>query len=191
MAGKLSLVRSIARAILGTDSASRTDGAHEMSPSQRHSLPEHPFLDDLDGSTLAVIVDCATHRHYPAGDYVIRQGGLADHCFLVLGGLVNVETWLPNGRKINIQTLGDGEVLGWDWLVPPYEWHFDGRAAREVSLISLDAIVLRKLCETDRQLGYEIFHRFLPVIARTVNGQHHALKELAMQEGPRQTRLNG
>jgi hypothetical protein len=48
-----------------------------------------------------------------------------------------------------VQALGPGEVLGWSWLLPPYEWHYSARAAEPTDVVALDGKALRARCEAD------------------------------------------
>ena len=56
----------------------------------------------------------------------------------------------------SIQTIEEGDILGWAWLVPPYRWHFDGHATDLVRAIAFDGQCLRTKCEKDHELGYEL-----------------------------------
>jgi CRP/FNR family transcriptional regulator, cyclic AMP receptor protein len=64
-----------------------------------------------------------------------------------------------------LETIDDGDLLGWSWLVPPYRVAFDARAVDTVHTVSFDALCLRGKCDEDAVLGYELMRRFLPVIA--------------------------
>ena len=46
-----------------------------------------------------------------------------------------------------IDTLNEGEVFGWSWLVPPYRYFSAARAVTPVSAIALDGACLRGKCE--------------------------------------------
>ena len=59
-----------------------------------------------------------------------------------------------------IQTLHDGEVVGWSWLFEPYRWHMDGRAVEDCSIVTFDAACLRGKVEADHELGYQLMSRF-------------------------------
>ena len=59
-----------------------------------------------------------------------------------------------------IETLHDGDVVGWSWLFPPHRWHFDGRATAPTSLIAFDGACLRGKCDADHELGYQLMRRF-------------------------------
>jgi hypothetical protein len=63
-----------------------------------------------------------------------------------------------------ISTLGDGEVAGWSWLVPPYRWMFDARATSSVSAVAFDGACLRGKCEQDPVLGYALMQRVAQVM---------------------------
>jgi CRP/FNR family cyclic AMP-dependent transcriptional regulator len=92
-------------------------------------LAEHPFFKGLDQSYLNVIVGCAGNVRFDSGDYISRQGEEADHFYLIRQGRVVLEAVSAPGQKpITIQTIGEGDVLGWSWLFPPYRWHLDARA---------------------------------------------------------------
>ena len=58
-----------------------------------------------------------------------------------------------------MQTLGKNDIVGWSWLVPPHEWHFDAVAKTPVKAIVLDGKYLRAKCEEDPELGYELLKR--------------------------------
>jgi hypothetical protein len=60
--------------------------------------------------------------------------------------------------------LGEGEILGWSWLIPPYNWHFDARAVELTRAIALDGKCLRNKCEQDHDLGYELLKRFAHIM---------------------------
>jgi len=63
-----------------------------------------------------------------------------------------------------IQTIKTGDVIGWSWLFPPYRWNFDARAVKPTKAIIFFAATLRKQCETDSRLGYEVMKRVSKVV---------------------------
>jgi CRP-like cAMP-binding protein len=79
---------------------------------------------------------------------------------LIRHGKVALEVHAPKRGPITIQTLSEGEVLGWSWLVRPYHWHFDARAVEVTRAIALDGECLRQKSENDCCLGYELLKRF-------------------------------
>lgn len=128
-------------------------------------LKDHPFFRGMAPTACEIIAGCAANERYNPGDYIIRQGDPADKFYLVRHGSVAQELRIPDREPLIVQTLHDGDVLGWSWLVPPYLWTMDARATRLTRVVSLDARCLRGKYEGDPTLAYELFKRFIPVLA--------------------------
>jgi hypothetical protein len=59
---------------------------------------------------------------FEPGQFVFREGEEANQFYLIRHGKVTSEIHAPPRGSIIIQTLGEGDVLGWSWLFPPYRW---------------------------------------------------------------------
>jgi len=129
-------------------------------------LAEHVFFKGMDEKYLSVLVGCASNRRFEKGEYLIREGQPADQFFLIRKGNVAVEVNTPDKGPVTLQTIGEGEILGWSWLVPPYRWRFDARARETTLAFALDAKCLRQKCEADHGLGYELLRRFALVMSQ-------------------------
>jgi CRP-like cAMP-binding protein len=127
-------------------------------------LAEHPFFKGLEEPYLQLLVGCASNVRFNAGEVIFREGEEANRFYLIRQGKVAVETFAPGRGPIIIQTLGEGELLGWSWLIAPYRWRFDGRAVELTRAIALDGECLRGKCEEDHNLGYELMKRVAHVI---------------------------
>ena len=127
-------------------------------------LAQHPFLKDLEPRHLQLIVGCAANVRFEAEQFILRAGEEAKQFYIVRHGKIALEIFVPGRGPVTIQTLGEGEVLGWSWLFPPYRWHFDARALELTRAIALDGECLRGKCETDHDLGYELVKRFAKVM---------------------------
>ncbi|MBI5679000.1 MAG: cyclic nucleotide-binding domain-containing protein [Planctomycetes bacterium] len=129
-------------------------------------LAEHPFLKGLDPHHLNIIVGCASNVSFDAEQYILHEGEEATNFYIIHQGKVALEIFTSDRGPITIQTIGEGDVLGWSWLIPPYHWHYDARAIEPTSAIALDAKCLRAKCEEDHNLGYELLKRFAHVITQ-------------------------
>lgn len=123
-------------------------------------LAAHPFFQNLDARHLQLIVGCATNRRFAPGEYLHRDGDLANQFYLLRQGRVALEIFAPDRGPLVTQTFGEGEVLGWSWLFPPYRWHDDARVLELTRALVFDGTCLRKKCEQDHHLGYELMKRF-------------------------------
>lgn len=129
-------------------------------------LAKHPFFKDLSGRFPGILAGCASNVIFEAGDTIFREGGEADKFYLIREGHVAVEVCLPAGDPVILQTLGEGDVLGWSWLVEPYLWAFDARAVERTRALALDGVCLRRKCDENAELGYAMLKRFSIVMAR-------------------------
>lgn len=125
---------------------------------------QHPFLQNLSPHQYRVLGDCACQAHFRAGEVLFRQGDPANRFYLIEKGRVAVEAWQPTKGSTIIQTLHDGDVLGWSWLVPPYYWQFSARAVEATDAIFIYGTPLREECEQDHELGYELLKRVTAVM---------------------------
>jgi CRP-like cAMP-binding protein len=127
-------------------------------------LSAHPFFHDLPPRHLGLLVGCASNVRFEPGQFLFRTGEEANQFFLIRHGRVALEITAPGRRPLTLQTLGEGEILGWTWLIPPYHWMFDAQAIEQTRAVALDGRCLRGKCEADHDLGYELLKRFAHVM---------------------------
>jgi CRP-like cAMP-binding protein len=100
---------------------------------------------------------------------MLREGEEANQFYLIRQGQVAIEISPPQKRAIVVDTIGEGEILGWSWLLPPYHWKFHARATEAVRAIALDGKCLRTKCEQNHDLGYELLKRFSQIMSRRLD----------------------
>jgi CRP/FNR family cyclic AMP-dependent transcriptional regulator len=138
----------------------------------------HAFLSDLEQRYVQSLTGCAANVRFDAGTYLFRESEPANHFYLVRQGKVAIEISAPPRKPIIVQTLSDGDVLGWSWLVFPYEWRFHARAVEPVRAIALDGKCLRARCEENHDLGYELLKRFAQVITQRLEATRFQLLDV-------------
>jgi len=141
-------------------------------------LAEHPFFAGLNEEHLKLLVGCAKNVRFNAGQFIFREGGDANEFYVVRHGRVALELFSPERGAIAIQTIGEGDVLGWSWLYPPYKWHFDARALELTRAIALDGVCLRNKCDLDHDLGYELMKRFGHIVETRLQATRIQLLDL-------------
>ena len=127
-------------------------------------LAEAPAFNGMAREHLELIAGCAKNRAFEDGEYLMREGDPADTFFVIRHGRVAMEIFVPQRGPVTIETIDDGDMLGWSWLVPPFRDHLDARALGTVHTVAFDAACLRGKSDTDPVLGYELMRRFIPVI---------------------------
>ena len=143
-------------------------------PAIRTYLGQLSFFSGLAPEQLDQLASFASATRYNAQQRVFKSDTDADKFYIVRDGKVGVEIPAIAGEPLRIQTLGNGGVLGWSWLIPPYRWLFDARALVPSDIIVMDGARLREKCETDNALGYQLMKRFAVLMAERLNASRIA-----------------
>ena len=141
-------------------------------------LGSHPFFAGLSPSAVELIEGCASNVHFAEGDRIFEEGKPASLFYVIRHGRVALELHSPTKGPLVIDTVNEGEVLGWSWLVPPYRYFAGARAVTPVSATVLDGACLRGKCETDAELGYQLVKRVTIVMYRRQQSTRSRLLEL-------------
>ena len=128
-----------------------------------------PAFVGLQPYQLQLVAGCAINEHAAAGTTIAREGDPADRFFLIRAGSVALQIEVPGRGDLTLQTMQEGEIVGWAWLFAPYRWQHDARAIQDCQLTAFDGTCLRGKCETDHELGYALMGRFASSLAETLH----------------------
>jgi CRP-like cAMP-binding protein len=129
-------------------------------------IGEHPLFAGFAPDHLALVAGCGGNARYGPGEFLCRAGQPAQHFFLIRRGTVALELELPGRGPFRFSTVTAGDVVGWSWLIPPYEWQFDARVLDDVSAVRFDGACLRGKCDADSALGYVLMKAFAGVLVK-------------------------
>jgi len=132
-------------------------------------VSEQPFFAGLSPQYSELVAGCARNHMFQAEQYLFREAEPANQFFLIRHGKVALEIAAPGRSPIVFATLREGDIVGASWLVSPYLWMFDARAVELTRALGIDAACLRRKCEADHHLGYEMMKRFLPVFVKRLH----------------------
>ncbi len=141
-------------------------------------LSQHPFFGDLGEQYLPLLVGCASNVRFHEGETIFREGGEADRFYLIREGKIALDVCAPNREPITVQTIKEGDVLGWSWLIPPYRWHFDARVVEPVRAFALDGKCLRAKCEEDHDLGYALMKQVAQITTQRLHATRHQMLDI-------------
>lgn len=114
----------------------------------------------------------------PAAARVFEEDGVADRFWIIRSGTVALDVHVPGRRAAVVETLGEGDLLGWSWLFEPYRWHLGAQARRTVTATEFDAVRVRHACEADPAFGLAVTHAVAAVIARRLKATRTRLLDL-------------
>lgn len=127
-------------------------------------LKKHPFFVDLPEVYMDLVVGCARNLRIEAGDTLGRTGEPANDFYLIRSGRIAVQTVMPGRGAATLQTLREGDIGGWSWLFPPYEWTFDLKVVESGLALAMNGRCLREKCDADPRLGYMLMQRFARIM---------------------------
>lgn len=146
--------------------------------SHQEILASHPFTSGLSPAHLHLLQTCSGDRIYAPGDFLCREGEAADSFFLIWEGRVALEVHVVRHGGLRVETIHPGEVLGWSWMVAPHRWRLDARALEPVRAVVLDAPALRKHCDRDHELGFQVLKRLTQVVGHRLSRTRAQLVEM-------------
>ena len=135
-----------------------------MSEALKQNLIDHPFVKGLEAHHLQYVLTSASEAEFPAGFTLLEEGKTAETFYLIQQGQVSLATFIFGRGLTTIQSLGDGELVGWSWLIPPHRWRFTALTISPTQAIVLDGKQLRQKCEEDHSFGYELMKRVAIIV---------------------------
>ena len=141
-------------------------------------IAEHPFFQGMKPEHIRLITGCAANVRFEPGEYVGRESEPANRFWVIRQGRMALEIHAPERGPLLIQTLDDGDVAGWSWVVPPYHLRFDIHAVTATRAIMFDGECLRGKFAGDHELGYEMMQRFSHVMLRRLEAMSLQLLDL-------------
>ena len=146
-------------------------------------LEKVPLFEDLEPRYLQLLAGCATNVRFEAGESIYTHGDDADRFWVIRHGGVALEIYVPQRGAVTVQTLKEGDLLGWSWLVPPYQHHLDAQAQVLSRALAFDAACLRGKCEEDPHLGYRMMQKFAQLMVRTLKATRLQLMDVYGRPG--------
>ena len=140
-----------------------------MTESLEPLIRNHVFFSGLEDRHIEFITSCARNVRFEENQYIFHEGDPAERFYVIREGLISIELMVPQKGPTTLQTVRNGDVLGWSWLTPPYRWHFDARALRGTRALDFDGECLRQKCEKDHDLGFEVLKRFATVVSERLD----------------------
>ncbi len=140
------------------------------------TLRRFNFFDGLSMDQLRGIAVISHLLSFEAGQMILQEGEPADRLYLVASGRVNIFVCVgPDKQKrIDITTIGVGDILGWSAVVTESR-AASAEAATNSVLIAIDGGALKELFELDRDLAYKITWRIADVLSNRLSRMSYRL----------------
>jgi CRP/FNR family transcriptional regulator, cyclic AMP receptor protein len=142
------------------------------------ALARHQFTRGMPADYIAALAGAARHVKVPARHRLFEEGGTADRFWLIQAGRVALDMQVPGRGLVVIEALGMGDVIGWSWLYPPYQWRLGAVAMQPTQAFEIDGAKVREMCAADPGFGYELTRRFLVLVVGRLQATRSRLLDL-------------
>ena len=135
------------------------------------------FFAGLNQDFLDFLSEYATEKTVKKGEVLFQQGKTADKFYLLRNGCVSVQVPALVGPPLELQVLGENQILGWSWLIAPFRWNFQARVTEDAEICEFDGAALRDRCERDPRLGYDLLKRFAGLMSERLEAARQKMIE--------------
>jgi CRP-like cAMP-binding protein len=142
------------------------------------------FLRALPADIRDRLMTLAREVSFSQDARIFEEGGSATGFWVIRSGAVTLDLRLADRRAATVATLGPGDLLGWSWLFPPYEWDFGAEALSPVRAYAFDGAEVRALCEEDPALGVVLMRTVAEILAHRLQTARTRLLELSPYSSP-------
>ncbi|MER7918234.1 MULTISPECIES: cyclic nucleotide-binding domain-containing protein [unclassified Streptomyces] len=111
------------------------------------------------------LMELAEEVSFAEDSRIFEAGGTADRFWVIRSGAVHLDQQVTSRQRVTVATLGAGDLLGWSWLFPPYQWDFGSVAFSNVRAYEFDGPSVLALCVEDPLLGLSLVRSVAEILA--------------------------
>lgn len=145
-------------------------------------LQDHPFVSGMRPAHVQKLASLALEVQFGRDELIFKEGDFSSLFYLLIAGKVALEVSAP-GRIIRVQTLGEGDELGWSSLLKSGGKHFRARSLEPVRALAFDGARLLQACEQDPAFGFALMQRLLHVVAERLQATRMQMLDLYAPRG--------
>jgi CRP/FNR family cyclic AMP-dependent transcriptional regulator len=145
-------------------------------------VKDHGILKDLDPRYIEKLVNLALEAYFQPDQIVFREGDLNGTFYLLVSGTIALEM-LPYGRAIRVQTLHEGDPMGFSALLENRGKQFQARATSHVHALAFEGQRVRQAFEEDPAFGYVMMKRLLTTVTERLDATRVQVAEMYGKSG--------
>jgi len=130
------------------------------------------------------LMELAQEVAFAEDSRIFEAGGTADRFWVIRSGAVSLDQRVTPQQRVTVGSLGAGDLLGWSWLFPPYQWDFGAEAFSAVRAYEFDAAAVLALCVEDPLLGLSLVRIVAEILAHRLATTRSKLMEHYASHGP-------
>jgi len=127
-------------------------------------LQKHPFVGEFQPQHIEKLSALAKEVQFERDNVIFHEGDECHDFYLIVQGRVALEIEAP-GHTFRVQTLHEGDELGWSAILMGRGKHFQARALQPVKALAFDGVALLDACRADPAFGFALMYRMLGVVS--------------------------
>jgi CRP-like cAMP-binding protein len=127
-------------------------------------LQKHPFVGEFQPQHIEKLSALAKEVQFERDQVIFHEGDECHDFYLIVKGRVALEIEAP-GHTFRVQTLHEGDELGWSAILMGRGKHFQARALQPVNALAFDGVALLDACRADPAFGFALMYRMLGVVS--------------------------
>jgi len=127
-------------------------------------LQKHPFVGEFQPQHIEKLSALAKEVQFERDHVIFHEGDECHDFYLIVEGRVALEIEAP-GHTFRVQTLHEGDELGWSAILMGRGKHFQARALQPVQALAFDGAALLDACRADPAFGFALMYRMLGVVS--------------------------
>jgi CRP/FNR family cyclic AMP-dependent transcriptional regulator len=132
----------------------------------RDALRQLGFAADLPDRVVEELANVSAIVDFPAGSVIFHEGTENHFLYLLCGGHIGLDMYVPSRGRVRILSLGPGEMLAWSALLGDGRMTVSATALDDIRAVAMAAPKLRELCEADHEVGFQLMSRMAQALAQ-------------------------
>ncbi len=146
-------------------------------------LLQHSFCSGLDETFILKLSHYVNELEISKGELLFQAGEVANNFYIIRAGEILIQVPALMGPSLQVQLLKPEQVLGWSWLISPYQWKFQALAQEDTKLLEFDGNRILIKCEQEPKFGYELLKRFASLMSERLDASHQKMMDEWNPEG--------
>ncbi len=141
------------------------------------------YFRELNDEQLKQLSSMAHEEVYEVGGDLTKQGRFEDKIYVIEEGLVGLYLEMGPMSHHIIQSASNYEIVGWGSILePPHRSTVTAKAIETTKVLSFYGEELKRLCETDPQIGCRVHRAIIAVVTTRLKNAYTQLMGVTIQD---------
>lgn len=141
---------------------------------QIDDLKKVRFFESTSDKHLKMIANISSIKKFKVEEVLFEQYKELSELYLLLEGSLSLGINLPQGKKIHLSNIEEGQLFSWTAFFYPYISTAWVKAIKPVQVIAIDAKKLKEVIDNasdlhDCEFGFKIMEKIIKTVSHRLN----------------------